>query len=157
MVAAQVGGLAAGAAGQAGQAEPGGQLGRHAAGGHEAVLQPGVLVVDLAQRAHLAFDRVALAAHARRACAGGRSTATPPGTTASIMKRWPKASLGQALPVFAQARELRQAEGQRRIVAQGAEVAQVVGHALALEHQRAQPRARARASRSRQADSSAMQ
>ena len=46
VVAAQVGGLAAGAAGQAGQPELRGQLGRDAAGGHEAVLQAGVLVVD---------------------------------------------------------------------------------------------------------------
>ena len=46
----------------------------------------------------------------------------------------PKRKPGKAeVYTFAQARELRQAEGQRGIVAQRPQVTQMVGHALALQ------------------------
>ncbi len=44
----------------------------------------------------------------------------------------------QSQPVFLQAQKLREAEGEGGIVAQSAEVAQMIGHALAFQHQRAQ-------------------
>jgi hypothetical protein len=47
--------------------------------------------------------------------------------------------LGDTQPVFAQARELRESERQRGVVAERAEVAEVRGDPLALEQQRAQP------------------
>jgi hypothetical protein len=53
VIAAQIGGLAAGTTGKAGQAEASGQLRRHPAGGHEAILQAGMLVIDPAQFVHL--------------------------------------------------------------------------------------------------------
>ena len=45
----------------------------------------------------------------------------------------------QAQHVFLQARELRQAEGEASIVAEIAEIAEMIGDALALEAERAQP------------------
>ena len=45
----------------------------------------------------------------------------------------------QALPVFPEAGELRQAKTQRRVVAQRAEIAEMVRHPLALQQQGAQP------------------
>ncbi len=51
----------------------------------------------------------------------------------------PEDFVRQPQPVFAQARELRQAEAERTVVAQRAEIAQVVGDPFALEHQRTQP------------------
>ena len=67
------------------------------------------------QRAHLALDRVALPRSMRvmRAARRGRR-ATPPGTMRSIRKRWPKTVASSAQPVLLQARELREAEGERR-------------------------------------------
>jgi hypothetical protein len=50
--------------------------------------------------------------------------------------------LVQAQPVLLEAHELGQAEGQRGVVAQRAEVAEVVGDALALQHQARSMRAR---------------
>ena len=64
MIAAQVGGLAARATGETGQSEARRELRLDAAGHQEAVLQPGMLVVDDAQRNDLGFDRVALPADA---------------------------------------------------------------------------------------------
>ena len=51
----------------------------------------------------------------------------------------------QPQPVFLEAHELREGEAECRVVAQRAEVSQVIRHTLALEHEGAQPsRARGR-------------
>ncbi len=138
MIAAQVECLGAGPPGQAGEPESCRQRGRHPPGREKPVLQTGMLVVDRLQRAHLALDLVALpaqpVAHRRRQV--GRDAAGHDGVHHQAM---PEGLSGQPQPVLAQARELGQAEGQRGVVAECAEVAQVVGDALAFEHQRAQP------------------
>jgi hypothetical protein len=54
----------------------------------------------------------------------------------------PEDAVVQAQPVLLDAHELREREAERGVVAERAEVAEVVGDALALEHERAQPRAR---------------
>ena len=113
--------------------------GRHAAGAEEAVLQAGMLVVDdpaaRAPRARCASH----CARRRSSIDGVRSTATPPGTMASIMKRWPKASLDRRCQSSRRRENCARPKRQRGVVAQGAQVAQVVGDALALQHQRTQP------------------
>src|SRR4029079_17218197 len=63
MLGAQVDRLAARAAGEPGEAEPRGERRRDPAGGDEAVLQAGVLVVERAQLEHLALERPAIARH----------------------------------------------------------------------------------------------
>lgn len=70
----------------------------------------------------------------------GTSVATPPGHDRVHHQAVSENLPGKSLPVLAQARELRQSERQGRVVAQGPQVTQVVGHTLAFEHQRAQPR-----------------
>jgi hypothetical protein len=65
------------------------QRGVDDAGGGEAVLQAGVLVVEHAQLRQFGADRVHCSTMAARPAAS-RSTATPPGTMRSIRKRWPK-------------------------------------------------------------------
>jgi len=86
---------------------------------HEAVLQARVFVVDVAQPLHLALDLVALAplfvAQRERQIAGHAARRHRIHHEAVA-----EGALRQALPVFAQARELRQAEGQCRVVAQRA-------------------------------------
>jgi hypothetical protein len=64
--------------------------------------------------------------------------------------------LRQAQPVFPEARELGQSEGESGVVAERAEVAEVVGNALTFEQQRAQP-AGALGTWQPASDSSAMQ
>ena len=138
LIDAQVLGDAAGTCGHAGQAQTQRQLALHATGGHEAVLQAGVFIVDAAQRAHLALDGIALRTHASGCrCIEIESHAT--GHHRVHHEAVAEQVARKALPVLAQPRELGQSEGQRGVVAQGAEVTQMVGDALAFEQQRTQP------------------
>ena len=79
----------------------------------------------------------------------GRSTATPPGTMQSIIRRWPKQRGGAAQHALAQHAAMRQHDAERCIVADRAEIAEVVGDPLQLRHHAAQPYARAAAARCR--------
>ncbi|MCY1363260.1 hypothetical protein D9M69_500150 [compost metagenome] len=138
VVAAQVEGLPAGAPGEARQAQLCSQFWRHAAGREEPVLQARVLVVDSPQGMDLALDGIALLAQAiphwrRQVC---RDTARHDGIHHEAV---PEGLERQALPVLAQAGELRQPESQCRVVAQRAEVAQVVGHPFPFQHKCTQP------------------
>ena len=122
--------------------------GRDDAAGAEAVLQPGVLVVDVAaargsrararalaraapRRAGVDVARDAAGHHEVHRAAGGRTRRVG------------------AQHVLLQPRELREAEGEAAVVAEVAEVAQVVGDPLALQRQRAQPRGARRRRRRR--------
>ena len=121
------------------------ERGRDAAAGAEAVLQPGVLVVDVAQRARPR----ARASRTRRAIAPravGREVARDAARHDDVhQQRWPKSARVGAQHVLLQARELREAEGEAAVVAEVAEVAQVVGDALALEQRARAATARAAA------------
>ncbi len=68
-----------------------------------------------------------------------RSTVTPPGTIRSIINRWPNAASAARSIAFTQHRAMRQNDGERRIVADRAEIAEVIGDPFHLRHQRAQP------------------
>jgi hypothetical protein len=124
------------------------------AGGDEAILQAGMLVVECAQFLYRRFDRPALLDDGGQPAASA-SQATPPGTMRSNRKRWPNRRGIEPHPVLLEAQELGQAEGEGGIVAQRAEVAEMVGDALALQHQRAQRQRRAAARQTPQAASTA--
>ena len=78
-----------------------------------------------------------------------RSTATPPGATASIISRWPKAACGGAQGPLAQHAAMGVHQRKGGVVANGADVAEMIGEALELRHQAAQPMRARRAPRSR--------
>ena len=120
------------------------ERGRHDAAGAEAVLQAVVLVVDVAQRADLALQHRAFVADRGRGL--GREVARD-AARHDVVHREPVAEQREvrAQHVLLQARELREAEREAAVVAEIAEVAQVVGDALALERERAQPQRRAAA------------
>ena len=86
---------ARGAADKAAGAEPARQLGRQDAGADGAVLQRGGLVVELHQRREARAYRRRSAHGCRRHPSESRSTATPPGTMQSIIRRWPKQAAAQ--------------------------------------------------------------
>ena len=78
---------------------------------------------------------------ARAASAGpsaAMSRATPPGTTASIISRWPKQASAARKHALAQDAGLRMHEREGSIVADGADVAEMIGQPFQLGHQRAQ-------------------
>jgi hypothetical protein len=155
LVAAQVGRLPARAPCQPREAELSGELRRDAAGGDETILQSGVFVVDGTQLAHFGFDRVALAGDRFERSVvevDGHAARHHPvhhQAVAEVRHRQPQ-------PVFAQARELGQPETEGAVVAERAEIAEMVGHSLAFEHQGAQCIARGGTAQPA-ADSSAMQ
>ena len=138
LVAAQVGALRARTAGEARETELLGQRRQHLAGTDETILQAGMFVEHRTQRAHLGFDRVALARQ-RVERAGAGIHGHPAGHHRVHHQSMTEGQLGGPQPVFAQARELRQRERQGRVVAERAEVAEVIGDPLTLQHQRAQP------------------
>ena len=86
---------------------------------------------------------------ARAPIRGARSAATPPGTIASIIRRWPKAASRRAQHALAQdaAMGVHQREG--GVVADRADVAEMIGEALQFGHQRRAARRRAAALRRR--------
>ena len=138
MIRAQVHRQPAGARRQPRQAELGRQLGADLAGAHEAILQAGVPVVDRAQLLDLDQHGFALRTDLlrRRAVDIARGTARD-----HAVHHQPVAEdlLRPTQPVLAQARELRQAERQRGVVAERTEVAEVVGDAFSFQQQRPQP------------------
>ena len=83
-----------------------------------------------------------------RSCAmpsAPRSSVTPPGTTRSIINLWPKQALRGTQGPLAQDATFRIHQGEGRIVADRAEIAEMVGDTLELRHQRPEPdRARRR-------------
>src|SRR5688572_13731130 len=130
--------MAARARRQPDDAELRGYLRRQAPAVDAAVLQPGVVVVDGAQRNQLLFQALRLDQNFL-----GRRTfkiyRDPPWYyPVHEVAVAEKLAVGPQ-QVFLEARELRQPEGQAAIVAEVAEVAEVVGDALALEQQGAQP------------------
>ena len=68
-----------------------------------------------------------------------RSSVTPPGTMRSIISLWPKQACAARKRALAQdaAFGIDQREG--GVVADGADIAEMIGEALKLGHQRAQP------------------
>ena len=131
------------------------ELGRHASRGDEAVLQPRVLVEDARAMPRPRWRSRAPAQRAARAPRLPGSVATPPGTIAIHQEAMAEGLGVRAQPVFLQPHELREGEAERRVVAERAQVAQVVGDALALEQQRAQPARPRRAPRRPSSDSAA--
>jgi hypothetical protein len=107
------------------------ELGRDDAAQPEPVLQSVVLVVDLAQHADLALEHRAFVddAHA----SSGRKVVGD-SARADIVHREPMAEQREvrAQHVFLEAGELREPEREAAVVAEIAEIAQVIGDALAL-------------------------
>ena len=66
-----------------------------------------------------------------------RSSVTPPGTMRSIISLWPKQTCCRACVAQHAAFGIDQRE--RGVVADGADIAEMIGEALKLGHQRAQP------------------
>ena len=129
------------------QAELGGQLARDSAAAAKAVLQAGMVVVDLAQQADLAIERARIASRiSRRDVRCEIAARRRPGTTTSISRRWPNARQLRRSTSSFRRENCARPKRESAVIAEIAQVAQVVGNALALEAQRAQPRARAGAS-----------
>ena len=135
--AARIESAARGAADIAAGAELLRQRGLQDAGGDGAILQRGGVVVDLDQLREAAPDVVEQPAQAVDA-ASARSAATPPGTTRSIISRWPKQASRGAQRALAQDAAMRVHHRERGVVADRADVAEMVGEPFELRHQRAQ-------------------
>ena len=147
---ARVEGAARGAADIAAGAELPRELGLQDAGGDGAVLQRGGVVVELDQLAESgAGSFVEQRAQRGRRRRRARSAATPPGTMRSIISRWPKQASRGAQHALAQDAAMGVHEREGGVVADRADIAEMVGDALELGHQRAQPDARAAAPRRR--------
>ena len=120
-----------------------------------AVLQRGGVVVELDQLGKRAADLGEQRRRSPPTPSAARSRATPPGTMRSIISRWPKqasaarSTRSRSMPQWAC---ISAKDG---VVADGADVAEMVGEALQLGHQRAQPDARAAATSTPSAASTA--
>ena len=135
---AQIPRLTAGAAGQADQSELRRKLGRHPAAGNEAVLQPRMLVVNILEQGNRLCQRIALAAQLGHAV-GADVTRDAPRNDQIHQITVAEQRVVQAQHVLLETGELRQSESKARIVAEEPEIAEMVGDALALEQQCAQP------------------
>ena len=125
---------AAGARGEADHAEARRGLRRQPPAGDEAVLQSRVIVVDCAQHAELALEPVGLAPQAVDArCVQVNRDAARHDAVHRVAVTEQRCVAAQQ--ILLEAQELRQAEGQAAVVAEIAEVTEVVGKALALEQQ----------------------
>ena len=118
------------------------------AGADGAVLQRGGVVVEFDQFGKARADIVQ---HGPDGCrpASSRSRVTPPGTMMSRIRRWPKAASAarKTLSRNIAAMGVHQREG--GIVADRADVAEMIGEPLQFRQQRAQPdRARSGTARS---------
>ncbi len=113
-------------------------VGETRAAGPESVLQPRVLVIDVADDPDLAFQCRAFFADPRRMF--GRQVARD-AARYHVVHGQPVAEGDEvgAQHVLLQSRKLRQAEREAAVVAKVAQVAQVVGEALAFQRERAQP------------------
>ncbi len=135
----QVQRLAAGTTGEPDDAEPRSDLWQQRAGAGKAVAQPGVLLVDAVQLRQFSLEFV----EAARQGIGTRRRevdARPARHHEIEQVALAEGRLGRAQQPLLQAQELREPEGEARVVAERAEVAEVVGDALELERERPQPR-----------------
>ena len=117
-------------------AEPLGELRHDAPGRQEAVLESGVLVVNGLELPHFAADHITLVkdfAASRIVKVDGDAA----GNDAVHQQAMAEQLRVEPNPVFLEAHELHQAEGQSNVVAKIAEVAEMIGDALAFEQQRA--------------------
>ena len=123
------------------------------AGGDGAILQRGGVVVELDQLGKAPADRRRSASRSAARRPASRSTATPPGTMRSIIRRWPKQASAARSTSLAQDAAVGVHQRERGVVADRADVAEMVGEPLELGHQRAQPdRARRRLDAERRLD-----
>src|SRR5260221_4620882 len=137
-IAAQVARLATGAARHPRQAELHGQRGRYDAARTEAILQARMLVVDVAHDPDLTLQRRAFVADTGGVF--GRNVARD-APRHHVVHQQPMAEGDEvrAQHVLLQPRKLREAERESAVVAEVAQIAEVIGEALTLERQRAQP------------------
>jgi hypothetical protein len=115
------------------------QLRLENAGGHGAVLQRGGAVIELDQLGKAAAhgsDQGAQAAHAGVRQIADNAAGHHPVHHQAVAE----AGLRHAQGVLAQNAAVRMHQRERRVVADGADIAEVVGDPLQLRHQRAQPR-----------------
>src|SRR5262249_49856168 len=120
-----------------GQPQLQGELARGLAAGTEAVLQPRMLVVDGAQAPHLARQLVGLRAQRSRGLSieVARDAAGQYDGHEHAMSE--RAGVRAQHGLF-EARDVRQSEGKAAVVAEIAQVAEMIGDALALEAERAE-------------------
>ena len=71
-----------------------------------------------------------------------RSAATPPGTMQSIIRRWPKQALAARSTCSRSAPQMRVDEREGGVIADRTDVAEMIGEAFELGHERAQIRPR---------------
>ena len=128
----QVPGLRTGASGEPGEAHFRSQLRYHLAAVDEAVLQPGVIVVDGLEHADVFLDHVCFERDARTGLAAEVARHAPRHDRIHQIAVPERRRVG-AQPVFLEARELRQAERQPGIVADEAKVAEMIGDPFTLQ------------------------
>ena len=135
--AARVEGAARGAADITAGAELAHVVRLHDAGGHGAVLQRGGVVVELDQAREHAADFREQGVHLRRAV---RRDVARDAARHDRVHHQPvtEAGLGRAQRALAQDAALRMHQRKRGVVADGADVAEMIGQPLQLGHQRAQ-------------------
>ena len=121
---------------------------RHHAGADEAIAHAGVLVVDLAQPVATSTPMASDALRERAAGVRREIAARAAGHHEIHQIALARGPFGRAQQLLLEPGELRQPEGESGIVAERAEIAQMIGEALELERKRAQPRARAPAAAS---------
>jgi hypothetical protein len=120
------------APGQAAQAEPIGELRRDAPGRDEAILQSRMLVEDRLQQRDFIAQRLDLGTQPTRGFVVDVARDTT-GHDRIHQVTMSERGAVQAQHILFEAGELREAEGETRIVAEKAEIAQMIGNALALQ------------------------
>src|SRR6185436_14568897 len=115
----------AGTARKTGQTQALGDLGPDPSAGDEAVLQAGVLVVDPLPHRDGLPDLLDLAAHARDAC-GVDIARDAAGNDRVHQVTVPEERVARPQPVLAQPRELREPESEPGIVAEEAQIPQML-------------------------------
>ena len=137
-VAAQIESLPAGTSRQSRQSELGGQSRRDHASANESVAQAGVLVVDHAQCFDLRSDRLDAIDQSGGAAArkvDARASRHDEVHEVALSQR----VFGGAQQLFLEPRELGESDSKARVIAQRAEVAQVIRKTLQLQGKRSQP------------------
>ena len=132
MQAALIPVLAAAASGEADDAESFGPFRQDGAGDEEAVLQTGVFVVDGFQAPDVGFDSLALRKNGL--CTGSIKLDRHAAGNDAVHREAVAEQLPvEAHPVFLEAHELHQSEGQRDVVGEVAEIAEVIADPFAFE------------------------
>ena len=134
MIDAQVEGLPAGPAGESGEPQPHGEIERDDPGPREAIPQARVLLVDVAQPRHLAGQE----GHGlveRIGAARIQIDARAPGHDEIEEISLPECLQGGPQEVLLQPRELRQTECKPGVVADRAQIPEMIGAALELERE----------------------